>query len=36
VITIKTISMIREGEIKEGCGEGEIKYDIFDTLQELL
>jgi hypothetical protein len=31
MIPVETIPGMGEGEIKENDGEGEFKYDIFDT-----
>jgi hypothetical protein len=33
---VETIPVIGGGEVKESDGGGEFKYDIFDTLSELL
>jgi hypothetical protein len=32
MIPVETIPRMREEGIKENSGEGEFKYDIFDTL----
>jgi hypothetical protein len=32
MIPVETILGCGEGEIKESCGGGEFKFDIFDTL----
>jgi hypothetical protein len=36
MIPVETVPGIRGGDIKQSCGEGEFKYDIFDTLSEPL
>jgi hypothetical protein len=32
MIPVETVSGIRRGRMKESSGEGEFKYDTFDTL----
>jgi hypothetical protein len=36
MIPVQTVSGIGGGGMKESSGGGEFKYDIFDTLSELL
>jgi hypothetical protein len=32
MIPVETVPEIGEGEMKKSIGEGEFKYDVFDTL----
>jgi hypothetical protein len=36
MIFVETAPGMGEGGMKQNCGGGEFKYDIFDILQELL